>query len=155
MATYDQKPEMSAPGITTELLKRLQSHQYDFVICNFANPDMVGHTGNLSAAIRAVETVDECLGKIVQEVLAQNGCVLITADHGNCEQMSDSKGTPHTAHTTNLVPLILIGNKYRDGATHASPLRSGGKLIDIAPTLLQIMGIPQPKAMTGQNLILT
>ncbi|MFO1518056.1 MAG: 2,3-bisphosphoglycerate-independent phosphoglycerate mutase [bacterium] len=148
VATYDLKPEMSAKGITEELLKRLKTHSYDFVICNFANPDMVGHTGNLPAAVKAVETVDACLGEIVDEALSQDGTVLITADHGNCEQMKDGEGSPHTAHTTNLVPFILIGKRFQ-----GKKLRSGGKLIDLAPTLLDILGIPQPKAMTGKSLI--
>jgi 2,3-bisphosphoglycerate-independent phosphoglycerate mutase len=151
--TYDQKPEMSARGLTEELIKRLRSGTYDFVICNFANPDMVGHTGKLPAAIRAVETVDGCLGKIVEEILRQEGAAIITADHGNCEQMLDAQGAPHTAHTTNLVPFLLIGRKYQGGANGRSPLRAGGKLIDIAPTLLDIMGIPKPSAMTGESLI--
>jgi 2,3-bisphosphoglycerate-independent phosphoglycerate mutase len=146
--TYDQKPEMSAPGITEELLKRLHSGIYGFVLCNFANPDMVGHTGKLPAAVRAVETVDQCLGKIVEEILRQEGTLLITADHGNCEQMVDEQGAPHTAHTTNLVPFLLIGKRFEK-----ERLRSGGKLIDIAPTLLEILGIPKPSAMTGESLI--
>ncbi len=149
VSTYDQKPEMSAGKLTEELLKRLQTHCYDFVLCNFANPDMLGHTGNLQAAVKAVEVVDECLKKIVEEVLKQEGVILITADHGNCEQMSDGHGTPHTAHTSNLVPLILIGKKFVK-----SKLESQGKLIDIAPTLLEILKISQPAAMTGKSLIL-
>jgi len=149
VATYDLKPEMSARGIADELLKRLGEKKYDFILCNFANPDMVGHTGKLPAAVQAVETVDECLGRIVEEVLKQGGKVLLTADHGNCEQMLDDQGSPHTAHTNNLVPLILIGEKYGSGTS----LRSEGKLIDIAPTLLAMMEIPQPKTMTGENLI--
>lgn len=148
VATYDQKPEMSARGITLELLKRLQSKQYDFVICNFANPDMVGHTGNLQAAIQAVEVVDECLGKIVKEVLSQDGTVLITADHGNCEKMKDEKDRPHTAHTLELVPCILISDKNK-----SITLRSGGGLPDLAPTLLQILGIEQPVQMSGKSLL--
>ncbi len=148
VATYDQKPEMSARGITEELLKRLQSHQYDFVICNFANPDMVGHTGKLEAAIKAVEVVDECLGKVVKEVLSQDGTVVITADHGNCEKMKDETGQPHTAHTIELVPFILIGEKFK-----SAHLRKGGGLPDIAPTLLKVLGLPQPKAMSGKSLI--
>ncbi len=147
--TYDLKPEMSAYAITNELLNRLKSKKYDFVICNFANPDMVGHTGNLEAAIQAVEVVDECLGKIVPEVLSQNGTVVITADHGNCEKMADEKENPHTAHTIELVPFLLI---------HKSKLkislRRGGGLSDIAPTLFQLLAIPQPLAMTGQSLIM-
>ena len=148
VSTYDQKPEMSARGITEELLKRLQTHQYDFVICNYANPDMVGHTGNLKAAIEAVEVVDECLEKVVKEVLAQEGTVMITADHGNCEKMKDEKGHPHTAHTIERVPFILIGEKIK--SVH---LKNGGGLSDIAPTLLKILGIAQPKEMSGKSLI--
>ncbi len=146
--TYDLKPEMSAYPITDELLSRLKSKRYDFVICNFANPDMVGHTGNLAAAIQAIEVVDECLGKIVSEVLSQHGTVIITADHGNCEKMADEKGNPHTAHTIELVPFLLIGEKYQ-----GIRLREGGGLPDIAPTLLEILGISKPQLMSGRSLI--
>jgi 2,3-bisphosphoglycerate-independent phosphoglycerate mutase len=146
--TYDLKPEMAAYEITEELIKRLRTHTYDFILCNFANPDMVGHTGNLKAAIHAVEVVDECLGKIVSEVLHQNGIVLITADHGNCEKMVDEKGHLHTAHTIEWVPFILIGEKYRN-----AHLRSGGGLTDIAPTMLEILEIQKPVMMTGKSLI--
>lgn len=146
--TYDLKPEMSAHKITEELLNRLHLKKYDFVICNFANPDMVGHTGNLEAAIKAVEVVDECLGKIVKEVLSQKGVVIITADHGNCEKMADEKGNIHTAHTIELVPFLLISEKYRSIA-----LRNDGGLSDIAPTLLRILEIPQPVSMSGKSLI--
>ncbi len=149
VATYDLKPEMSAYGITDGLIKELQQGKYDFALCNFANPDMVGHTGNVAAATRAVEVVDECLGKIVQEVLNQQGTVLITADHGNCEKMKDEKGGPHTAHTIELVPFLLIGEEFK-----SARLASGGGLPDIAPTLLKILKIPQPLEMTGRNLIL-
>ncbi|MBF0492376.1 MAG: 2,3-bisphosphoglycerate-independent phosphoglycerate mutase [Deltaproteobacteria bacterium] len=151
--TYDLKPEMSAKGITEKLLKALDEQKYDFVICNFANPDMVGHTGNLPAAIRAVEVVDECLGQLVEKVLSQQGSVVITADHGNCEKMKDERGNPHTAHTIDLVPFILISENYRGKSSEI--LRQGGGLPDIAPTLLKLMHIPQPARMMGKSLVLT
>jgi len=153
VATYDQKPEMSARGITSELLKRLDSGQYDFVICNFANPDMVGHTGNLPAAIQAVEVVDDCLGKIVAKTLSLGGSVVITADHGNCEKMKDEKGHAHTAHTIELVPFLLIDERYRSGKAPTCALRTGGGLPDLAPTLLQLLKLPQPVEMNGKSLI--
>ncbi len=148
VATYDQKPEMSAYKTTEELMVRLKSGEYDFVICNFANPDMVGHTGMLHPAIHAVEAVDACLGKIVESVLHLQGEVVITADHGNCETMKDSFGVPHTAHTTNWVPFLLIGQRWKKAS-----LRSDGKLTDVAPTLLQMMGLTSSSQMSGKSLI--
>ena len=147
VATYDLKPEMSAYPVTEELLKRLDSDRYDLIILNFANADMVGHTGIMPAAIRAIETVDDCVGKLVEKVLSKSGTVLITADHGNAEVMVDEKGGPHTAHTTDRAPLILV-NDARKGVA----LRSG-ILADIAPTILEILGLPQPSDMTGKSLI--
>jgi len=147
--TYDLKPEMSAYGIADGLIRELEQEKYDFILCNFANPDMVGHTGNLEAATRAVEVVDECLGKIVQEILKHQGTVIITADHGNCEKMKDEKGGAHTAHTIELVPFLLIGEDFK-----SAQLRKDGGLPDIAPTLLKILQLPQPREMTGQSLIL-
>lgn len=148
VATYDQKPEMSAYLVTEQLLKRFDMDKYDVVILNFANADMVGHTGILSAAISAVEAVDDCVGKLVAKVLGLQGRVIITADHGNAEIMVDENGGPHTAHTTDRVPLILVDDS-RKGAS----LRTGGILADIAPTILEIFGIPQPKEMTGKSLL--
>jgi 2,3-bisphosphoglycerate-independent phosphoglycerate mutase len=146
VATYDLKPEMSAPELTEKAVSAIRSGKYDLIILNFANPDMVGHTGSLEAAIRAVETVDTGLGRIAEAVAAVGGALLVTADHGNCELMRDPEtGGPHTAHTTNVVPVMLAGvagAKLRDG-----------RLADIAPTLLALMGMAQPKEMTGQSLL--
>ncbi len=146
--TYDLKPEMSARTVTELLLSRLDETAYPLVVLNFANMDMVGHTGFLDAAIRACETVDECVGKIVEKVQAMGGVLLITADHGNAEIMADENGHPHTAHTLNPVPLILVDDTRRQAV-----LREG-VLGDIAPTILEIMGIEKPELMTGQSLIL-
>ena len=147
VATYDLKPEMSAHGITDALLGQLAAVRHRVVVGNFANPDMVGHTGVLEAAIKAVEVVDQCLGRIVEAVLARRGAVLITADHGNCETMRDPlTGQPHTAHTTNPVPFFLV----HEGAR--GPLREGGALEDVGPTLLGLLGLPQPPEMTGRDL---
>jgi 2,3-bisphosphoglycerate-independent phosphoglycerate mutase len=148
VATYDQKPAMSAVEVTDEVVRRIQSGEYALIVLNYANPDMVGHTGILPAAIAAMETVDVCVGRVVEALLAANGRALITADHGNCEQMSDAGGTPHTAHTANLVPLILVDPQRRDAR-----LREG-ILADIAPTILALLELPQPAAMTGKNLLM-
>lgn len=147
VATYDLKPEMSAYEVTEELLKRLETGVYDMIILNFANPDMVGHTGDFEAAKKAIEAVDECLGKVVKSVLDLDGTIFITADHGNSEQMIDySTGKPMTAHTTNLVPFTCVSN-------HRNELRDSSILADIAPTMLQVMGLNAPKEMTGKSLI--
>jgi 2,3-bisphosphoglycerate-independent phosphoglycerate mutase len=146
--TYDLKPEMSAGTVTELLLSRLDETAYPLVVLNFANMDMVGHTGFLDAATRACETVDACVGRIVEKVQSMGGVVLITADHGNAETMADENGHPHTAHTLNPVPLILV-----DDARKKVCLREG-VLGDIAPTVLEIMGIEKPELMTGQSLIL-
>ena len=146
VATYDLQPEMSAYLVTDELLSRLDSGKYDVVILNFANCDMVGHTGNYDAAVKAVETVDECVGRVVDATLKMGGIAMITADHGNAEQMLQSDGvSPMTAHTTNPVPFILCGagNELREG-----------RLADIAPTILDVMGLEKPEEMDGQSLIL-
>jgi 2,3-bisphosphoglycerate-independent phosphoglycerate mutase len=148
VATYDQKPEMSAHLVTDELLARLEADQYDVIILNFANCDMVGHTGVLEAAIKAVEAVDACAGRVADAVLARGGRLLITADHGNAEQMIDGNGEPFTAHSTNPVWLILV-DESRRGTT----LRQGGCLADIAPTMLKLLGLPQPVEMTGESLV--
>ncbi len=147
VATYDQKPAMSAVEVTDEVVKRIESDQYQLIILNYANPDMVGHTGVLDAAIEAVEIVDTCLGRVVEAMLAKNGRLLITADHGNCEQMSDGKGGVHTAHTSNPVPLV-----YVDAARKQVQLRDG-ILADLAPTILGLLGVPVPAAMTGRSLL--
>jgi len=148
VATYDEKPEMSAYLVTEELLGRLDSGAYDVIILNLANADMVGHTGILPAAIKAIEAVDLCVGRLTDKVLALGGRALITADHGNAEIMVDVNGGPHTAHTCDLVPFVLV-----DDARKGARLRTGGILADLAPTMLQILGIPQPKEMTGASLI--
>ncbi|HEY1856372.1 2,3-bisphosphoglycerate-independent phosphoglycerate mutase [Acidocella sp.] len=147
VATYDLQPEMSAPELTAKAVAAIQSQKFDLIILNFANPDMVGHTGVLAAAIKAVETVDAGLGAIVDAVLAQGGALLVTADHGNCEMMRDPEtGGPHTAHTLNPVPVLLAG------AASGTRLHDG-ILADLAPTLLALLGIAQPAAMTGRSLI--
>ncbi len=144
--TYDLKPEMSAYEVTEKVLAAINEDKYDNIILNFANTDMVGHTGNLEAAIKAVEVIDECVGKIVELVKNKEGVLLITADHGNAEQMIDYKtGEPHTAHTTNVVPLILVGMEN----VQLKP----GKLADLAPTMLDIMNLEKPEEMTGESLI--
>jgi len=149
VATYDMKPEMSAFEVTEEALKRIRSGAYDLIVLNYANPDMVGHTGIFEAAVQAISAVDECVGRVVDEVIAQDGAVLLTADHGNAEKMIDEEsGQPHTAHTTNRVPFTFV---IEDGQRHL--LRRDGILADVAPTALQLMGIPQPQAMTGRSLI--
>lgn len=150
VSTYDQKPEMSAREVTATILDRISTGVDDLIVVNFANGDMVGHTGNLQAAIRAVETVDECVGRIVEATHARGGGLIITADHGNCEQMIDpATGGPHTAHTTYDVELIVADDRFRGRS-----LRSNGRLADIAPTLLEMLDIPTPDAMTGRSLLL-
>ena len=148
VTTYDQKPEMSAPGVTAEMLRRIASDTYDLMVLNYANGDMVGHTGSLSAAIKAVEAVDVGVGKIVDAVLKKDGALIVTADHGNCEQMVDPEtGGIHTAHTTYDVDLIVVDNQRK-----GQQLRAGGRLADIAPTTLHLLGLAQPSEMTGESL---
>jgi len=145
VATYDLQPEMSAPELTDKAVAAIGSGTYDLIVLNFANADMVGHTGSLPAAIRAVEAVDAGLGRIADAVATAGGALLVTADHGNCELMRDPvTGGPHTAHTTNPVPVMLAGH---DGALE------DGRLADLAPTLLALMGLPQPAEMTGHSLL--
>jgi 2,3-bisphosphoglycerate-independent phosphoglycerate mutase len=147
VATYDLQPEMSAPELTDKAVTAIASGKYDLIVLNFANPDMVGHTGSLPAAIKAVETVDAGLGRIVDAIDKAGGALLVTADHGNCEMMRDpATGGPHTAHTTNPVPLMLFGGRNRG-------LVAEGRLADLAPTLLELMELPKPKEMTGGSLL--
>ncbi len=149
VSTYDQKPEMSAYEIAEETIRRVDSAQYDFMVVNFANCDMVGHTGVLTAAVRAVEHVDGCVGRVLDAVQRQGGSAIVTADHGNCEQMIDpATGGPHTAHTTYDVELFVVDDRLR-----GKKLRSGGRLADVAPTALQLMGIDRPGEMTGVSLL--
>jgi 2,3-bisphosphoglycerate-independent phosphoglycerate mutase len=146
VATYDLQPEMSAPELTARAVEAINSGAYDLIVLNFANPDMVGHTGVLEAAIKAVETVDDGIGQIVQAIQRTDGALLVTADHGNCELMRDpATGAPHTAHTTNKVPVILMSDR-------PAPLVDG-RLADVAPTLLALMGVAQPREMSGQSLL--
>ena len=147
VATYDLQPEMSAPELTDKAVAAISSGKYDLIVLNYANPDMVGHTGILPAAIKAVETVDAGLGRIAQAIEKSGGALLVTADHGNCEMMRDPEtGGPHTAHTTNPVPVMLVGARNR-------ALSAEGRLADIAPTLLELMELPKPKEMTGVSLL--
>ncbi len=146
VATYDLKPQMSAAELTSELLARVTSANYDLIIVNYANCDMVGHTGDLGAAIKAVETVDDCVGQVVERVLAVGGSLLISADHGNCEQMRDSNGGPHTAHTSHPVPLIFVDQDKKRRL-------ADGILADLAPTLLDLLELPVPLQMTGSSLL--
>ena len=148
VATYDLKPEMSAYTVCDKLIEAIESGKYDVIIINFANPDMVGHTGVEAAAIKAVEAVDECVGKVVDTILKVDGTLFICADHGNAEQLVDYEtGAPFTAHTTNPVPFILVN--YDPAYT----LREGGCLADIVPTLIETMGMQQPPEMTGKSLL--
>ena len=145
---------MSAYEVADRAVKELDTGKYDVMILNFANCDMVGHTGVFDAAVKAVKTVDECVKQVVDKVLSMGGEAIITADHGNADKMLDENGHPFTAHTTNLVPFIVVGEKYKGKKLpHPYPGEKGGKLSDIAPTLLTMMGIPVPKEMTGKSLI--
>ena len=145
VATYDMQPEMSAYEVTDKLVEAIHSKQYDVIILNFANCDMVGHTGVFDAAVKAVEAVDTCVGRVADAVAQEGGVTLITADHGNADRMVDDDGSPFTAHTTNPVPFCMVG--------YEGKLRTGGRLADIAPTMLQILGLPQPAEMDGKSLI--
>ena len=145
VATYDLQPEMSAYLVADEAVSRINSGKYDVIILNYANCDMVGHTGVFEAAVKAVEAVDTCVGKTVDAILAQGGVALITADHGNADKMYEDDGSPFTAHTTNLVPLVVVGMDCE--------LREGGVLADLSPTMLKILELPQPKEMTGTSII--
>lgn len=146
--TYDLQPEMSAFEVTDKLKEAILSGEFDVLVVNYANGDMVGHSGVFEAAVKAVEAVDSCIGQIVEAVRQMNGHLLITADHGNCEQMHDyESGQVHTQHTTELVPFIYVGDK-------AVRVREGGKLCDVAPTVLYLMGLEQPSEMTGECLLI-
>jgi len=148
VATYDLKPEMSAPEVTDKLVEAIKSGKYDVIICNYANGDMVGHTGVFAAAVKAVEAIDASLARVIAALREVGGEALITADHGNCEQMMDyDSGQLHTQHTTDLVPLVYIGTR------ELALQQSGGKLADVAPTMLALLGLPQPPEMTGHNLL--
>jgi len=144
--TYNLKPEMSAPRVTDEVVKAIRGGHYDVIICNLANPDMVGHTGDFDATVKAIEAVDQCLGRIYEAIMVKGGEMLITADHGNAEQMFDFEtGQPHTAHTTNPVPFLYVGRN--------ATLASTGALEDIAPTMLYLLNLPRPAEMTGKPLV--
>jgi 2,3-bisphosphoglycerate-independent phosphoglycerate mutase len=146
VATYDLQPEMSAPELTDQLVAAIESGRYDLIVCNYANGDMVGHTGNFEATVKAIEALDACVGRVVDAVRAAGGELLITADHGNAEQMQNaSTGQAHTAHTSNLVPLIYVGR--------AAAMEANGTLSDVAPTMLELMGLDQPSEMTGRSLV--
>jgi len=147
VATYDLMPEMSAPGITEVLCRAIVNRQHDFILCNYANGDMVGHTGSIPATLEAVETVDRCMADVLKAAERAGARLLVTADHGNCEMMIDPEtGGPHTAHTTNPVPLVVV-----DPAGDR-PLRGGGALGDVGPTILSMLGVGQPAEMTGVDL---
>ena len=148
VATYDLKPEMSAYEVAEEAVKRVKSGKYDVMILNFANPDMVGHTGVMEAATAAIHAVDACVGQVIAAIREMGGRAIITADHGNSEQMYDADGSPFTAHTTNPVPVILVDDSRKDVT-----LRTGGRLSDLAPTMLELMGLPIPPEMTGKSLL--
>lgn len=153
VATYDLQPEMSAVEVTDALVDAIEKDKFDFIVVNYANTDMVGHTGDIPAAIKAVETVDNCLRRVTDAVLAKGGAMMVTADHGNCEQMHDPKTEQaHTAHTLNLVPAILVSNEIIGKKQTAS---TEGKLADIAPTMLDFLGLKQPAEMTGSSLLKT
>lgn len=150
VSTYDQKPSMSAFKVTDEVIKRIESGKYDVIILNYANCDMVGHTGVMEAAIEAVEAVDTCIGRVVEAIRKVGGSVIVTADHGNAEKMIDhATGEPHTAHTSNPVPFIFIDDSMKNVT-----IREGGRLADVAPTLLDLMGLEKPAEMTGESLII-
>ncbi|MBQ0083720.1 MAG: 2,3-bisphosphoglycerate-independent phosphoglycerate mutase [Clostridiales bacterium] len=146
VATYDLQPEMSAEPVCDKVCEAIESGKYDVVVLNFANCDMVGHTGVFQAAVKAVETVDTCVGRVKNSVLKMGGVMLLTADHGNADRMVDTDGSPFTAHTTNPVPFAVIGKDCK--------LREGGKLCDISPTIIKVLGLKQPEEMTGQSIIL-
>ena len=140
---------MSAYEVTEKVIEKIDEDKYDVVILNFANCDMVGHTGVFGAAVKAVQTVDECVGKVVDKILSKGGSAIITADHGNADKMEEADGSPFTAHTTNKVPFIVVGEEFKN-----KKLRDGGILADVAPTLLYMMDVKVPEEMTGKTLII-
>jgi 2,3-bisphosphoglycerate-independent phosphoglycerate mutase len=147
VATYDLQPEMSLPELTARLVAAIDAGSFDVIVCNIANPDMVGHTGNIAAAIKAAEAVDAALGAIESAVRRAGGALLVTADHGNLEMMRDAEsGQPHTAHTVGPVPFVYLGER-------PAALREGGALRDVAPTMLDLLGLPQPGEMSGRSLL--
>ena len=147
VATYDLKPEMSADGVTDALCSGIASLEHDFILCNYANADMVGHSGSIPATVAAVETVDRCLARVLKAAESAGVRLLVTADHGNAELMIDPEtGGPHTAHTTNPVPFVMVDWERE------RPLRAGGALCDVAPTILSMLGVEQPREMSGVNL---
>lgn len=156
VATYDLKPEMSADAVTDVAIAAVEKAIYSLIVINYANPDMVGHTGMMNAAVTAIETVDRCIGELLESISQAGGTAIIIADHGNAEYMKDDKGNPWTAHTTNPVPFILVEGEQRKIPGHGTevPLRSDGCLADIAPTILDILNLPQPPEMTGRSMIL-
>jgi 2,3-bisphosphoglycerate-independent phosphoglycerate mutase len=146
VATYDLQPEMNAPQVTDELVEAIRSGKYDVIICNYANPDMVGHTGNYDATVKAIETIDRCLGRVVEATRAQGGELVITADHGNAELLRNATtGQAHTAHTFNPVPFVYVGRP--------ATVADGGALSDVAPTMLYLMGMDRPPEMNGRVLV--
>jgi 2,3-bisphosphoglycerate-independent phosphoglycerate mutase len=147
IATYDEQPEMSALEVTDKLIEAIEGDRYDVIICNFANTDMVGHSGNFEATVKAVETIDSCLGRLIEVIRKKDGEMLITADHGNAEQMrGEDTGQSHTAHTSNRVPFVYVGK--RD-----ITFNEAGVLADVAPTMLDLLGLDKPNEMNGHNLI--
>ena len=153
--TYDKAPEMSAQAVTDGVMAALKKQIYSLIVVNYANPDMVGHTGNVSATIDAIKAVDTCVGRLLEGVIKVGGTTIIIADHGNAEYMQDEQGNPWTAHTTNAVPFILVEGEKRKIPGYGTdiPLRNDGRLADIAPTILQILGLPKPNEMTGRSMI--
>ena len=146
VSTYDVKPEMAAYEVTSKLVEQIKSNKYDLIVANYANPDMVGHTGNFDAAVKAVEVIDECIGDLIKVIVETNGVMIITADHGNVEMMLDEEtGQPHTSHTTGPVPFVIIGGDVKS--------LKDGRLCDIAPTILDIMAIEKPEIMDGESLL--
>ena len=149
VATYDQQPEMSAPEVTDKVVEAIAANRFDVIVLNYANADMVGHTGRFGAAIKAVETIDQCLGRLASAIEQAGGTLVITADHGNAEMMRDPEtGEPHTAHTLNPVPFLIVNPPWTIGNLE------DGRLADVAPTLLDLLGLDKPAAMTGHSLVL-
>jgi 2,3-bisphosphoglycerate-independent phosphoglycerate mutase len=152
VATYDMQPEMSAPEVTATAKAAILSGKYGLIVVNYANPDMVGHTGSVPAAVKAVEATDQGVGELLEALAKMEGRAVILADHGNCEQMWDfTADSPHTSHTLNLVEVFVVGQGFAAGQTK---MRTGGRLADVAPTVLHLMGLPKPAEMTGESLVI-